>query len=127
MYASDVAMQTWPAQIVPFAVFATPVLYVPIRLVICAVTQPAIDIQVFSSAIGFVEVAVMHRKQVSIFQVREATILAFVKSLCQSDIRNFSPQEGITAVLFNLPSLINPKEDRQIIVRNGSHGRHKFV
>jgi|SRR6266403_4102736 len=127
MYASDVAMQTWPAQIVPFAVSTMPVLYVPVRLVICAVTQPAIDIQVFSSAIGFVEVAVVHRKQISVFQVREATIFASVKSLCQSDIRNFSPQEGITAVLFNLPRLINPKEARRVIVRNGSHGRHKFA
>jgi len=93
-----------------------------------AVMQPTVHEQVLSSAIRFVEIAVVNRKDVAIFQVRKSAIIAPVRFPCTPALRYFVPDERIAvAVLFAFPRLINPKEARRTIVRNDSHSRHKVA
>jgi hypothetical protein len=61
-----------------------------------AVMQPTVHEQVLSLAISFVEVAVVNRKDVAIFQVRKSAIIAPVQLLCTPALRYFVPNERIT-------------------------------
>ena len=92
-----------------------------------AVMQPTVHEQVLSSAISFVEVAVVNRKDVAIFQIRESAILAPVQLLCPPNLRDCVPEEGITVIPLALPRLIPPKEIRGVIVRKHRHDGDKFA
>jgi hypothetical protein len=102
-----------------FAVLALHVSHVQVRFVIDVVMQPTVHEQVLSSAIGFVEVAMMNGEDVAVFQIREPTIVAPEQSLRASDIRNRWPDVRIAFPIFvTLARRVLSKHVQRAIVTN---------
>ena len=76
MNAFDVTMQARPAKIVRFAVLASNGPHVEVWLMIDAVMEPAIHIQVLAAAIGFVGVVVVNREDVAVFRIGKPAVVA---------------------------------------------------
>src|SRR5258708_37823154 len=76
MNAFDVTMQARPAKIVRFTVLASNGPHVEVWLMIDAVMEPAIHIQVLAAAIGFVGVVVVNREDVAVFQIGKPAVVA---------------------------------------------------
>jgi hypothetical protein len=86
MNAFDVTMQARPAKIVRFTVLASNGPHVEVWLMIDAVMEPAIHIQVLAAAIGFVGVVVVNREDVAVFEICESAIVAPVQLLCPPNL-----------------------------------------